>query len=154
MTAALVGGLLLVFAEGGIAGAGALPKVVQISYAESDDGSSPAKRLYAFVRRADVVRFATRYEGKRATAGTRYRPNITDTDLHGKDVRHPWSLVRKDGGRRVLRLVAKALDERGVAKVRVRARGAGGVDRVRVRVKLAECAQEPPLYPVDCEVRP
>ena len=153
MTAALVGALLL-FAHDGIAGAGAPPKVVQISYAESDDGSSPAKRLYAFVRRADAVRFATRYEGKRATAGSRYRPSITDTDLHGKEVRHPWSLVRKNGGRRVLRLVAKALDERGVATIRVRARGAGGVDKVRVRMKLAQCSQDPPLYPVDCEVRP
>ena len=63
-------------------------------------------------------------------------------------------LQRKDGGRRVLKLVRQALDGRGVAKLRLRVRGDGGVDALRLRIVLANCSQEPPLYPVDCEVRP
>jgi hypothetical protein len=131
------------------------PKVIQLSYDESNDGSSPRRALYAFVRYApDAVNFATRYHGHRATAKTRYRPNITDTDIRGERARHPWALVRKGGGRRVLRLVHKALKQRGTAKVRTRARRDGLLDDVRLRIVLSKCAQDPPFYPVSCEVRP
>jgi hypothetical protein len=131
------------------------PKVIQLSYDESNDGSSPRRALYAFVRYApDAVNFATRYHGRRATAKTRYRPNVTDTDIRGERARHPWALVRKGGGRTVLRLVHKALKQRGVAKVRTRARRDGLIDDVRLRIVLSKCAQDPPFYPVSCEVRP
>jgi hypothetical protein len=131
------------------------PKVIQLSYEESNDGSSPRRALDAFVRYStDSVNFATRYHGRTATAKTRYRPNITDTDIRGEMARHPWALVRKGGGSRVLRLIHEALGQRGVAKVRTRARRDGLLDDVRTRIVLSECAQDPPLYPVSCEVRP
>jgi hypothetical protein len=131
------------------------PKVIQLSYDESNDGSSPRRALYAFVRYSpDAVNFATRYHGRRATAKSRYRPNVTDTDIRGERARHPWALVREGGGRRVLRLVHKALKQRGVANVRTRARRDGLIDDVRLRIVLSKCAQDPPFYPVSCEVKP
>jgi hypothetical protein len=131
------------------------PKVIQLSYAESDDGSSPSRALYAFVRHStDSVRFVTRYHARTATAGARYKPQITDTDIRGKKARHPWTLIRRDGGKRVLSFIHKSLERRGVANVRTRARRDGLLDDVRVRIVLSECAQDPPLYPVSCEVRP
>jgi hypothetical protein len=131
------------------------PKVIQLSYEESDDGSSPHRALHAFVRYStDAVNFATRYHGRRATAKARYRPNVTDTDIHGERARHPWALMRERGGRRVLRLIHKSLEHRGIAKVRTRARRDGFLDDVRTRIVLSKCAQDPPLYPVSCEVRP
>ena len=144
---------------GGAAAAGGQnarpPKVIQLSYDESDDGSSPSRSLYAFVRHpTDSVRFVTRYHGRTATAETRYKPQITDTDIRGRKARHPWALIRKGGGKRVLSFIHKSLERRGVAKVRTRARRDGLLDDVRARIVLAECAQDPPLYPVSCEVRP
>jgi len=131
------------------------PKVIQISYDESDDGSSPHRALQAFVRYSpDSVNFATRYHGRRATAKTRYRPNVTDTDIRGEKARHPWALIREGGGRRVLRLIHKSLKQRGFAKLRTRARRDGLLDDVRTRIVLSKCAQDPPLYPVSCEVKP
>ena len=156
-TLALVAALAAISAAVAIAGPGGArqpPQLVQLSYAESDDGSSPKRSLYAFARRAASVKFVTRYDGDRARAGTRYRSSITDTDLHGHDVRHPWALVRRDGGKRVLRLIHDALFERGSARVRVIARGGGNRVVTGVSIVLAECSQDPPFYPVSCEVRP
>ncbi|HMC06920.1 MAG TPA: hypothetical protein VKG89_05940 [Solirubrobacterales bacterium] len=131
------------------------PKVIQLSYDESNDGSSPRRVLQAFVRYStDSVDFATRYHGHMATGDARYRPNITDTDIHGERARHPWALIRKHGGKRVLRLVHEALHQRGVAKVRTRARHGALRDVVRTRIVLSRCSQDPPFYPVSCEVRP
>ena len=139
---------------GGPPGPHALPpKLVQLSYEESDDGSSPPKALSAFFRRADVVKFATRYQGDRARGDSRYNDSITDTDLHG-EARHPWRLIRHGGGKRVLKLIHRALVEMGEAKVRVIGRGNGRRTRDKVLIVLADCAQDPPLYPVSCEVKP
>ena len=66
-------------------GGGAKPKLVQLSYEESNDGSSPPKALSAFFRRAERVRFMTRHDGDRARGCPRYNvESITDTDLHGE----------------------------------------------------------------------
>jgi hypothetical protein len=162
LSAPLVALIVATAVTGGAAAAGAgnerashPPKVIQISYDESNDGSSPRRALYAFVRYSpDSVNFATRYHGRRATAKTRYRPNITDTDIRGEKARHPWALVREGGGRRVLRLIHKSLKQRGFAKVRTRARRDGLLDDVRTRIVLSKCAQDPPFYPVSCEVKP
>ena len=129
------------------------PRVIQLSYSESDDGSSPRRSRYAFSRRTDSLRFATRHGGVRATGRSRYKPQITDTDIRGEEARHPWALVRKGGGQRVLRLVHRSLRERGRAVVRVRAKRGGLLDDVRVRVDLSDCTRDPPLYPIDCEAR-
>jgi hypothetical protein len=131
------------------------PKIIQISYDESDDGSSPPRNLQAFVRyTTHSVHFATSYHGRRATADGRYKPNVTDTDIHGEGARHPWAIVRDDAGRRLLRLIHRSLEQRGFARVHVRARHGGLLDDVKTRIVLSECAQDPPLYPVSCEVRP
>jgi hypothetical protein len=129
--------------------------VIQVSYDESNDGSSPRRALFAFVRYStQSVDFATRYRGRSAKARTRYRPNVTDTDIHGRRARHPWALVREGGGRRVLRLIHNSLENRGFANVRARARRDGLLDDARVRIAVSRCAQDPPLYPLSCEVRP
>jgi hypothetical protein len=126
-----------------------------VSYDESNDGSSPRRALYAFVRYpTDTVTFATRYHGHSARGRTRYRSDITDTDIHGERASHPWALIRRGGGRRVFRLVHRSLRQRGFANVRARARRGALVDAGRVRIVLSRCAQDPPLYPVSCEVRP
>ena len=130
----------------------AKPKVVQLSYSEVDDGSSPRYRLHGHARRADSLRFKVRYRGRTASAGSRYDESITDTELRG-DAKHPFVVRRDRSGRRVLKLVRKALAQHGVAKVRVRARGPGGADSQRLRIVLDKCSVDPPFYPVDCEVR-
>jgi hypothetical protein len=132
---------------------GRAPKLVQLSYEESNDGSSPPKALSAFFRRAEAVKFVTRHDGARARGDSRYNQSITDTDLHG-EASHPWRLIRRGGGKRVLRLIHRSLVDTGEAKVRVIARGNGRRTVDKVLITLADCAQDPPLYPVSCEVRP
>ncbi len=100
------------------------------------------------------MRFATTYRGRRASAPGRYRADITDTDIHGREAKHPWTPDRKQGGHKVIRLVHRSLHERGFSTVRLRAKNGGESDRVRVRIDLADCASDPPLYRVDCEIRP
>jgi hypothetical protein len=135
------------------AGGGGKPKLVQLSYEESDDGSSPPKALSAYFRRAELVKFVTRYHGDRASGTSRYNDSITDTDLHG-EARHPWRLIRRGGGKQVLKLIHAALVETGDARVKVIARGNGRRVVDRVLIVLADCSQDPPFYPVSCEIRP
>ncbi len=134
-------------------GGGTKPKLVQLSYEESDDGSSQPKALSAFFRRAEGVKFVTRHDGHRARGDSRYSESITDTDLNG-EASHPWRLIRRGGGKRVLKLIHRSLVDTGKAKVRVIARGNGRRTVDNVVIALADCAQDPPLYPVSCEVRP
>jgi hypothetical protein len=129
------------------------PDVIQLSYFESSGDTGANRGLEAFARHTHAVRFATSLHGHEATAPGRYRPSITDTDIKGHNAKHPWSPNRKEGGKEVIRLVHKSLHERGFANVRLRARKSGDVDRVRVRIDLSECHSDPPLYPVDCEVK-
>ena len=140
-------------AVGTAAHGGAKPKLVQLSYEESDDGSSPPKALSAFFRRAERVRFFTGFREDRAGAPARYVESITDLDLHG-EARHPWRLIRRDGGNFVLKLIHASLEQRGDARVKVIARNDGRRTVDRVLIELADCAQDPPLYPVSCEIRP
>jgi hypothetical protein len=126
------------------------PNLVQVSYAESDDGSSPPFDLSANGKGIDALRFTTRYGGERASGESKL-DNAVDTDLNG-EARHPWSLIRKGDGKRVIKLVHKQLFETGVAKVRIRARGDGEHLDQTVEIRLSECSQDPPFYPVSCEV--
>ena len=127
------------------------PKVVQLSF--SSGRGVGEKSLQAFAYRTEVLRFRTSYEGERATADSRYRPNVTDTDIDAKgEARHPWELLKKGDGKQVLKMTRQALRERGTAVVRVLAHRDGKLDDVRVRIKLSECSQDPPLYPISCEV--
>jgi hypothetical protein len=132
-------------------GGGPQPRVIQLSYSEVNDGSRPRLNLMAFARRTDTVRLSTRYGGKQATADTRFDRSITDTDIKG-NAKHPFVLRRKAGGKRVVKMVRKSLDERGEARVRIRAARGGRVDAIKLRIVLARCSQDPPLFPVDCEV--
>lgn len=127
------------------------PSLVQVSYEESDDGSSPPFNLSAYGKKIDALRFTTRYGGERASGEAKFNGSITDTDLNG-EASHPWSLIRKGEGKRVIKLVHKQLFETGVAKVRIRARGDGEHLDQTVEIRLSECSQDPPFYPVSCEV--
>ena len=128
------------------------PRVIQLSYSEVNDGTFPRTRLMAFARRTDSVKLATRFNGRHPTADTRLDKSITDTDIKG-NAKHPFVVIRKGGGRRVVKLVRKSLAERGQARVRVRAERDGRVDAIKLRIVLARCAMDPPLFPVDCEVK-
>ena len=99
------------------------------------------------------MHFATTYKGEKASAPGKYNSKVTDTDIHGRKARHPWEPDRKKGGGDVVRLVHEALHQRGVAEVRLRARKSGEVDKARVRIDRDKCASDPPLYPLDCEVK-
>ena len=144
----------LLFGSAGAQAAAKGPKVVQIGYSETDDGSSPPFALDAFLYRADAVRFTTRYGGERATGEAKYLDHVTDTNIHESgEARHPWSLIRKGEGKQVIDLIADSLAARGVAKVRIRARGNGLHEDVAVEIRLAECSQDPPFYPVGCEIK-
>lgn len=105
-----------------------------------------------YAKWARSLTFTVRRKGKPITAGSRYNTHISDNDLHGP-AQHPFVLQRAGGGRRVMKTVRQGLNKRGVAKVRVRARGAGGVDSHLYEIVLAECAQDPPFYPLSCEIK-
>ena len=145
-----------------VAGAGTVdqrpPRLVQLSYGRSDQGTD----LQAYAYRAEKVRLEARYRkpgrkhAKSATAGSVYKPNITDTDIKATgEARHPWS-IKGDGRRQVLRLIRRELEARGRASVTVNAKSPtiGESDRVRFVIKDSKCAHDPPLYPIDCEVLP
>jgi hypothetical protein len=127
------------------------PKVVQLQF--SSGRGVGEKSLQAYAYRTEVLRFRASYEGERATADSRYRENVTDTDIDARgEARHPWELLKRGGGRQVLQMTRQSLRERGSAIVRVLAHGNGKLDDVRVRIELSECSQDPPLYPISCEV--
>ena len=128
--------------------------MIQLSYRETDDGSSSPFALEAFAYRVDALRFTTRYAGERASGEARYDDGVTDTNIHAHgEARHPWKLIRRGEGKEVTRLIRDSLAARGEAKVRVRARGNGEHDDIAVVIELSKCSQDPPFYPVDCEVK-
>jgi hypothetical protein len=127
------------------------PKVVQLQF--SSGRGIGEKSLQGYAYRTDVLRFRTSYEGERATADSRYRQNVADTDIDAKgEARHPWELLKKGGGKQVIRMIRQSLRERGEAVVQIFAHRDGKVDDPRVRIELSECSEEPPIYPISCEV--
>jgi hypothetical protein len=146
--AVLVGLLIAPGLGTGDAEAGtAPPKVIQLSYSQSSDQGDS---LLAFARRTDSLRFAIHYRGAEASAPAR-RSSTFDTDLDGAASRG-WKPKPEQGGREVKRLIRESLAERGEARVRTRAKRDGLLDDHRWVLVLSKCSQEPPLYPVDCEV--
>jgi hypothetical protein len=129
------------------------PDIIQLSYSESSGDQGADRSLLAFARHTHGMHFVTTYKGVKAGAPAKYRSDITDTDIHGRKARHPWEPDRKDRGGDVVRLVHDSLHERGFAVVKLRARKGGELDKARVRIDLDRCSQDPPLYPVDCEVK-
>jgi hypothetical protein len=135
------------------AAGGRPPKVIQLSYAESYDGGTQARTLEAFAYRADSLALSTSYGDASAKTDARYNDSVTDTDLHGNDAKHPWVARRnRRGGKEVLHLVRTSLEARGFAEVSAIAKSEGGVDRVGFTIRVSDCSQDPPIYPLDCEV--
>jgi hypothetical protein len=130
------------------------PKLLQLSYDEAPGSDGPDRVLDAFSRRTESVRFHMIFKGDTFNVPGKYDPNVTDTDIHGNRAKHPWKPDRKHGGSQFISLVHRSLQQRGVARVTVRARGNGQVDVVRFRIDLMsdECVLDPPLYPISCEV--
>lgn len=115
------------------------PNVVQLHQAGSG--------LHAFPCRIDTLSFATKYQGRRASAPGKLT-NLRDTNLHHPKCQRGWRPTRKKVGR----LVRESLNERGVAVVRTRARRGSRVDTHRWRIVLARCAPPSGVFPADCEV--
>ena len=132
---------------------GAPPKLVQLSYDEEPGGTGHDTNLGAHVKNATAVRFATGFDGEKARAGGKYRDEVTDTDINDPEAKHPWRPATGDG-HKVVKLVHDSLEENGRAVVRLRMKNGGQVKKARVVIELSECSQDPPLYPVTCEVRP
>ena len=155
LVAAIAGSALALGAASGGAQQASAPKqprVIQLHYAQVNDGTFPRLRLDAFSRRTDSVTLSTRFHGKKASGKTRFNKNVTDTDIKG-NAKHPFELIRKQGGRRVVKFVKKSLAQRGTSNVKVRAERGGRVDAIKLKIVLAKCGKDPPLFPVDCEVR-
>ena len=129
------------------------PNVIQLSYSETKGDTGADTFLGAFSRHTHAVHFYAQKNRIKSLAPGRYRSDITDTDIHGRKARHPWVPDRKEGGGGVISLVHHALHHSGAIKVRVRARRAGVVDDVRVRIARKHCTSDPPAYPLDCEVK-
>jgi hypothetical protein len=136
--------------------AGKGPELVQLSYDESNDGSSKRYNLSAYARRADAVTFSARLHHERLTAKAKFNESVTDTDLGNGPSSHPWEIVRKGNGKRVLRRIRRSLNREGMATVRVRIKGggAGGTAKDRITIDAMDCSMDPPLYPLSCEIRP
>jgi hypothetical protein len=60
--------------------------------------------------------------------------------------------MHADGGERVITLFARRLYETGSTWIRVRSHGGGGVDDVRVPIKLEDCSEPVPSYDPECFV--
>jgi hypothetical protein len=129
------------------------PKLVQVSYYEDrEDGRR--YNLQAHALRTDALKFSVRRGGKRIAADAKLNESISDTDLRG-EARHPWVPVRNTAGKRLVRAVVDKLYGNGEVRLRIRLKGNGINDTEKVRIVLAECSTDPPLYPdPDCEVRP
>jgi hypothetical protein len=128
------------------------PKLVQLSYEHSRDGSSKHFNLSAYAHKADSVRFVVRRHHKSIAAPGRYNGHVTDTDLHPADASHPWEVNRKQGGKRVLKAVRSQLKRKGVSTVRVIARRGNARDKAKVKIVKADCGMDPPFYPLSCEI--
>jgi hypothetical protein len=127
------------------------PKVIQLGYAQWYE--EPGGSLGAFARgHPDSLRFTTRYRGRQASVPAKQTDTV-DTDLP-RCCDESWEPIRRRGAARVYRLIRKALNRRGVAKVRTRVKRGGLADAHRWRIVLARCSQDPPSYPVDCEIAP
>jgi hypothetical protein len=126
------------------------PKVIQLSYAQWYE--EPGGSLAAFARRPDSLTFTTRYRGRQASVPAK-QTGLFDTNLP-RCCNQGWEPIRHQGAARVYRLIRKALNRRGVAKVRTRAKRDRHVEDQRWRIVLAQCSQDPPSYPVTCEIAP
>jgi hypothetical protein len=127
------------------------PKVIQLSYAQWYE--EPGGSLGAFARgHPESLTFATRYRGTQATVPAKQTDTV-DTNLP-RCCDESWEPIRHQGAARVYRLIRRALNRRGVAKVRTRVKRGGLADVHRWRIVLAQCSQDPPSYPVDCEIAP
>ncbi len=132
---------------------GGSPKLVQLSYSEEPGAQGHDQTLGAYVKNADAVKFATGFDGEKARAGGKYRDSVTDTDINHPEAKHPWVPATGDG-HRVVALVHDSLEANGRATVRLRLKNGGDVRKQKVVIELSECSQDPPLYPVTCEVKP
>ena len=145
---ACVLGLLVVAAEAHAAG----PRLVQLSYEHSRDGSSKHFNLSAYAHNADSIRFIVRRHHDPLAASGRFNHHVTDTDLHPEDASHPWEADRRHGGKAVIKAIRSSLKRKGTATVRVIARQGDARDKAKVRIDVADCAMDPPLYPLSCEI--
>jgi len=143
----------MIFAAHAEGGGGGAPRLVQLSYSEEPGAQGRDQSLGAYVKNADSVKFATGFDGEKARAGGRYRESVTDTDINDPEAKHPWVPATGDG-RKVVRLVHDSLEANGRATIRLRMKNGGQRQKERVVIELSECDQDPPLYPVTCEVRP
>jgi hypothetical protein len=132
-------------------GAGA-PKLIQLSYDHTRDGSSKHFNLSAYAHKADSVRFVVRRHHKPVAVPGRYNSHVTDTDLHPDDASHPWEVNRKQGGKKVLKAVRASLKHKGMATVRVIARNGNARAKAKVTINVATCTKDPPFYPLSCEI--
>jgi hypothetical protein len=127
------------------------PKIIQLSYAQWYE--EPGGSLGAFARgHPDSLTFATRYRGRQAIVPAKQTDTV-DTNLP-RCCDESWEPIRHQGAARVYRLIRKALNRRGSAKVRTRVKRDGLAGVHRWRIVLAQCSQDPPIYPVDCEIAP
>ena len=134
------------------------PRVQDLNYYEERD-ASPFREMSVVARRTRSLKFATRFDGERATARGRHKrgsvsgdpgcpPNVSDRDLPPRC--RLWHPIRRDGGSGVLRLTHEALEATGEAKIRVRARRKDQVDDIVLTIVDAECAHDWPFYPRIC----
>ncbi|MQA73143.1 MAG: hypothetical protein GEU88_02125 [Solirubrobacterales bacterium] len=128
-------------------------KLDRLYYADVRDGSSPRYHLAAYAKRADSLRFTISHDGDRANAPGLFRDDKR-VDTREKDKADEWVVDRENGGRRVLRLIRAALEERGAARVVVRMRGFHARAKIVVVIVRAECNVDPPSYPLTCIVEP
>jgi hypothetical protein len=131
---------------------GHAPDVIQLSYSETKGDVGADNFLGVFARHTHRMKFSIQLHRIKSRAPGRYREDITDTDIHGRQARHPWVPDRKEGGKGVITKVHRALNRRGHISLRVRAWKGGVVDDVRVRINRDKCSSTP-AYPLDCEVK-
>jgi hypothetical protein len=136
------------------------PKVLSLSYYEGGD-TSPLRDMSVVARHANSVKFATRFDGERASAPGRHisgdaggtpgcRANDPPRNLPPRC--RPWHPIRRHGGSEVIQLTDQSLDETGEAKIRIRARRKDQVDDIFLVIVDAECGHDPPIYPRTCRV--
>jgi hypothetical protein len=137
------------------------PRVVEVHWWEGGD-TLPNEGLSVRTRHTNSLKFVTRFDDERATAPFRGPPDRA-TDSHSRRAYEgncggsdppcqSWEPIRGGGAANdVFRLIRQSLNDRGKAKIRVRARRNAKVDDVRITIVDAECHPEP-IYPRTCIV--
>ena len=107
------------------------PKLLRLYYSNGNEGLGANNSLSVIARRAEAVRFKTRYRER----ASRARARLSDAGPKNQE----WNVILDRAGRKATRLIRNALNDGATARVRVTARNKGGHSRATARLDTSVC---------------